>query len=190
MRCAVVIPVKAFRAAKARLAPALAPAEREALARTMATTVVRAAGALPVTIVCDDPDVRSWAEDQGASVCWSPGLGLNGAVAAGIDAVRDDGADRAAVVHADLPLASDLTTVLVGDGVLLVPDRHGDGTNVIALPTRCGFRFSYGPGSFERHRAEVARLGLPLRIHDDRTLGWDVDHPEDLDHPNGSLRPC
>lgn len=190
MPYAVVIPVKAFRAAKARLAPALAPAEREALARTMATTVVQAAGDLPVTVVCDDPDVRRWAEDQGATVCWSPGLGLNGAVAAGVASVRADGVERAAVVHADLPLARDLTTVLNGDGVLLVPDRHRDGTNVIALPTGCGFRFSYGPRSFDRHRAEAARLGLSLTIHDDRILGWDVDHPEDLDHPTGSLRPC
>lgn len=156
----------------------------------MATTVVRAAGDLPVTVVCDDPDVRRWAEGLGASVCWSPGLGLNGAVAAGLDSVREGGALRAAVVHADLPLARDLSVTLDGDGVLLVPDRHRDGTNVIALPTGCGFRFSYGPGSFDRHRAEVARLRLPLTIHGDRTLGWDVDNPEDLDHPNGSLRPC
>lgn len=189
MRIAVVIPVKAFHAAKGRLAPALGPAERADLARSMATAVVHAAGQLPVTVVCDDPDVRDWARDLGTSICWSPGLGLNGAVAAGVDQVAAEGRERAVVVHADLPLAHDLRTVIGGPGILLVPDRHGDGTNVIALPTRSGFRFAYGPGSFERHRAEAARLSLPIEIHRDDRLRWDVDNPEDLDHPSGSLRP-
>lgn len=187
MQHAVVIPVKAFGAAKARLASALEPGERAELARTMATTVVRAAGDLPVTIVCDDPAVREWAEGVGATVCWSPGLGLDGAVTAGVEAVRRSGATRAAVVHADLPFARDLGWTLDGDGVLLVPDRHRDGTNVITVPTSSGFRFAYGPRSFERHRAEAVRLGLGVRILDDSRLGWDVDNPEDLEHPTGSV---
>ena len=84
MGAAVVIPVKAFHAAKLRLAPALAPDARAVLARQMASLVVQAAGALPVTVVCDDPAVRDWAEAEGATVCWTPGLGLDGAVADGL----------------------------------------------------------------------------------------------------------
>jgi 2-phospho-L-lactate guanylyltransferase len=67
--------------------------------------------------------------------------------------------------------------------VTLVPDRHGDGTNVVVLPAGCGFRFAYGPGSFARHRAEAARLGLAVEVVHDPHLGWDVDHPADLDLP-------
>jgi 2-phospho-L-lactate guanylyltransferase len=182
VRAAVVVPVKAFRAAKARLAPALSPAERADLARTMATGVLRAAGDLPVTVVCDDDDVRTWALDLGAAVCWSPGLGLDGAVAAGVASVAAD-VDRAVVVHADLPLALDLRPVVGRHGILLVPDRHGDGTNVISLPVDCGFEFAYGPGSFRRHRAEATRLGLPVEVHADAALAWDVDVPGDLDLP-------
>ena len=55
MPAAVVIPVKAFAAAKVRLASALTPPERAALARSMAEQVVAAAGTLPVTVVCADP---------------------------------------------------------------------------------------------------------------------------------------
>ncbi len=42
-----------------------------------------------------------------------------------------------------------------------MPDRHDDGTNVIALPAALGFRFAYGPGSFRHHVAEAhdARYG-------------------------------
>ena len=65
-------------------------------------------------------------------------------------------------------------------GITLVPDRYGNGTNVIAVPAGAGFRFSYGPGSFARHRAEAERLGLPLRILDRPDLAWDIDEPGDV----------
>jgi 2-phospho-L-lactate/phosphoenolpyruvate guanylyltransferase len=185
VQAAVVVPVKAFHAAKLRLAPALSPDARAVLAREMATRVVRAAGPLPVTVVCDDEDVRAWALAAGATVHWTPGLGLDGAVHAGVDAVAAAGADRVVVAHADLPLATGLDHVVGTTGVLLVPDRWNDGTNVIALPAASGFQFSYGPGSFARHRAEAERLGLPVQIAVDQVLGWDVDVPDDLLLPGG-----
>jgi 2-phospho-L-lactate guanylyltransferase len=64
--------------------------------------------------------------------------------------------------------------------VTLVPDRREDGTTVIALPSDCGFVFSYGPGSFGRHQAEAQRLGLPTRVERSPSLSWDVDLPDDL----------
>jgi len=181
---AVVIPVKAFAAAKVRLAPALTPVERAALARSMAGLVVAAASPLSVTIVCDDEEVVSWARDLGVAVEWTPGLGLDGAVEAGVAAVARSGAERAVVAHADLPLARDLAGLLaLGEGVVLVPDRHDDGTNVAVVPTSGEFRFAYGPGSFVRHQAEAARLGVPIAVVRDPRLGWDVDRPADLDLP-------
>ncbi|MCU1496377.1 MAG: hypothetical protein JWM47_330 [Acidimicrobiales bacterium] len=185
MRAAVVIPVKAFHAAKLRLAPALTPEARAVLARQMATRVVQAAGELPVTVVCDDPSVRAWAVDVGATVCWTPGLGLDGAVQAGVESVGATGAERVVVAHADLPLATGLGHVVGRAGVLLVPDRRADGTNVIAIPARSGFRFRYGPGSFVRHRHEATRLGLAVEVVGDAALGWDVDVPDDLQLPDG-----
>ncbi|WP_421120606.1 2-phospho-L-lactate guanylyltransferase [Aquihabitans daechungensis] len=185
MQAAVVVPVKAFHAAKLRLAPALSPGARAVLAREMATRVVRAAGALPVLVVCDDEDVRSWAAEVGATPHWTPGLGLIGAVEAGVDAAAADGADRVLVAHADLPLATGLDHVVGEDGVVIVPDRWHDGTNVIAVPAASGFRFAYGPGSAERHQAEARRLGLRVEVVDDQVLGWDVDLPGDLQLPSG-----
>ncbi len=185
MHAAVVVPVKAFTAAKLRLAPALSPPDRAELAQLMATSVVRAAAPLPVVVVCDDHDVRRWALDLGAEVLWTPGLGLDGAVAAGVERVADAGFDRAVVAHGDLPLATGLAHVADGEGALIVPDRRADGTNVIALPARCGFRFAYGPGSFHRHRVEAERLGLVVTVLDDRDLSWDVDVPDDLLLPSG-----
>jgi 2-phospho-L-lactate guanylyltransferase len=185
VRVAVLIPVKAFRIAKVRLAPALGPAERAQLAEAMATHVVGAARPLPVAVVCDDAEVRAWAEDAGAGVIWTPGLGLDGAVEAGVSQLAADGFDRVVVAHGDLPLAAGLAGLGGGEGVVLVPDRRDDGTNVIALPTQAGFRFAYGPGSFSRHRAESLRLGLRLDVRRDAALGWDVDVPGDLLPPGG-----
>lgn len=183
MSAAAVVPVKAFRDAKLRLAPALDRAGRAALARQLAGVVLEAAAPLPVVVVCDDDEVRSWATAAGAEVLWCPGTGLNGAVADGVARLRRAGIEMAVVAHADLPLASSLAWIAEFPGVTLVPDRRWDGTNVMALPSSAGFVFSYGRGSFTRHRSEAVRLGLPTRIVRDRALGWDVDLPADLAWP-------
>ena len=60
--------------------------------------------------------------------------------------------------------------------------RTGSATAPTSSPSRPvpRFRFSYGPGSFARHRAEVERIGLPLHILDQPDLAWDVDEPADV----------
>jgi 2-phospho-L-lactate guanylyltransferase len=177
---AVLVPVKDFRQAKLRLAPALDGPAREQLARMMAERVVRAAAPLPVSVVCDDPDVAAWASAVGASVLSRPGRGLNGAVTDGVARLAAAGFERVVVAHGDLPLATRLAWVAGFDGVTVVPDRHDEGTNVICVPGGVGFHFAYGAGSFRRHGAEARRLGLALRVVREPQLGWDVDLPDDL----------
>jgi 2-phospho-L-lactate guanylyltransferase len=177
---AVVVPVKAFADAKHRLAAVLGPDERAALARDLATRVVRAARGLDVFVVCDDEDVATWGKELGATVLWRPAAGLNDAAAHALGAVAVAGYAQVLVAHGDLPLAGDLTVALGFDGVTLVPDRHGDGTNVLVVPTDAGFVFRYGPGSFARHLAEAHRCGLAVRVLRDAALSWDVDVPDDL----------
>jgi 2-phospho-L-lactate/phosphoenolpyruvate guanylyltransferase len=178
---AVLVPVKGFSEAKVRLAPALGPPERASLAREMATAVVRAARPLPVAVVCDDTEVAEWARGLGALVLWEPGRGLNGAVESGVEQLAAAGVARVVVAHGDLPHAAGLATIAGGDGVLLVPDRRRDGTNVAVVPSDAGFRFSYGPASFARHLAEARRLALAVDVRDDPLLAFDVDWPADLD---------
>ena len=135
-------------------------------------------------MVCDDDEVASWALDAGAGVLWKPGRGLNGAVSEGVDDLAAAEVDTVVVAHADLPHARTLAGLAQTPGVTLVPDRHDDGTNVAVVPSRAGFTFAYGPGSFARHAAEARRLDLPLRVVHDPRLAWDVDRPEDLDAPD------
>ena len=178
--CVALVPVKGFSAAKARLAPALGPSERALFARSMAEHVLGAIAPLVTAVVCDNPEVAAWAVERGALLLEEPGLGLNGAVTAGVYALAEAGADEVLVVHADLPLASGLAGLAGHDGVTLVPDRREDGTNVACVPAHAGFRFSYGPGSFRRHCDEAARLNLDLRVVHDLVLAWDVDVPADI----------
>jgi 2-phospho-L-lactate/phosphoenolpyruvate guanylyltransferase len=178
--CVVLIPVKAFGAGKARLAPTLDREGRAELSRLMATRVLEAAAPLPVAVVCDDAEVAAWAVENGAMVLPEPGRGLNGAVEAGVARLAAWGADEILVAHADLPMAHGLAHLAGFDGVTLVPDRRDDGTNVVCLPAHTSFRFAYGPGSFTRHRVEAENRGLEYRIVREPDLAWDVDIPADI----------
>jgi 2-phospho-L-lactate guanylyltransferase len=178
---AVLVPVKSFRLAKLRLARVLDEQARERLARELAEIAVSAAKGAPVYVVCDDGQVADWAVTRQATALYAPGLGLSAAVEAGVRHLAEQGFSLAVVVHADLPFVSDLSGFGSPSEVTLAPDRARDGTNVAAVPVGAGFRFSYGPGSFERHRSEAARLGLHCTIVDDLRLSSDVDVPEDLD---------
>jgi 2-phospho-L-lactate guanylyltransferase len=176
---AVVVPIRGFRVGKARLAAVLSEDERAALSRTMAAGVLEAAAPLPLIVVTSDDEVRAFALDHDATVIADPGS-LNGAARAGVDAAKADGATKAIIVHADLAKPTPFAWVGEFDGVTIVPDRHGQGTNVLALPTDAAFDFAYGEGSRARHEAEATRQGLPLRVCIDDALGWDVDEPSDL----------
>lgn len=190
MAPAVLIPIKSFDLAKGRLAETLTPTERSALAISMAAKVIAAGRPLPTWVVCDDPEVAAFATDHGSGVIWRPSRGLNAAVSDGVAFLRAEGHDSVIIAHADLPLATQLGWVADFEGITIVPDRRGDGTNVMAIPTRVPFEFKYGPGSSVAHQAEALRLGLAYRLVEDTSLGWDIDVPEDLtilDQGNGDL---
>ncbi len=176
----VLMPVKAFRAAKHRLSPVLDGAERAALARRLADRVIAAAHDLPVAVVCDDDEVAQWASDRACTVLWRPGDGLNRAVSDGVAALGEF--DRIIVAHADLAKVEDLRPLAAFAGVTLAPDRHRDGTNVLCLPAATAFEFAYGAGSFARHRAEAHRLRLSVRVVIAEQYACDIDTPADLDY--------
>lgn len=181
-RVGVVVPVRSFTDAKARLAAVLEPSVRADLARRMAERVLDAAGTMDVVVVSSAPEVREWAGERGTVVVDDPG-GLDGAAAAGCEHFREAGCTRVVVAHADLPRARSLAVLgrdLGQPVVALVPCHHDDGTNVLSIPASSPFRFAYGPGSFRRHAAEARRLGLALRVVRAPDLAIDVDAPDDL----------
>jgi len=145
----------------------------------MASTVAASAGDLPVWVVTDDHEVAAWAGSVGAEPVAVDRGGLTQSIAAAVSIARERHFERAIIAHADLPHADDLTVVR-GPGLAIAPDRRRDGSNVMSVPTDAGFRFAYGPGSFDLHVAEAARLGLQVDVIDAPGLAWDVDDPDDL----------
>lgn len=180
---AVLVPIKAFGAAKARLSGWLAAADRERLARAMAARVLAAAQPLPTFVACDDDGVAAWAEGLGAEVLWGPGLGLNRAIDQGVDAIAGKGVDHVVIAHGDLPLAESFTPLVRPGTIVLVADRHRDGTNVLSRPCDTALPAAYGPGSFARHLAAALATGAPVSVRRDPLLSIDVDTVDDCRHP-------
>lgn len=181
---AVLIPVKAFGVAKGRLRGHLTDAERVRLARWTAARVLAAAAPHVVFVACDDEEVAAWARAHGARVAWGPGLGLNGAIDAAAGDVAEAGFARVTIVHADLPDPRGVASLARGSGVVIVPDRHGDGTNVLSRPTTVALPAQYGPGSFARHLAAALGTGAAVTVRADPFLSVDIDTAADLRHPS------
>jgi 2-phospho-L-lactate/phosphoenolpyruvate guanylyltransferase len=179
----VLIPVKAFRSAKLRLAAVLDTDQRLALARWTAGRVVAAAGDLPVFVACDDDEVATWAGEHHATVLWHPGVGLNAAVSRSVEHLAGNGVEHVVVSHGDLARPTPLPALVRQGVVTLVPDRVGDGTNVIALPSSAPFTFAYGAASFTRHLTTAIDAGIAVRVVADPLLALDIDTPDDLAHP-------
>jgi 2-phospho-L-lactate guanylyltransferase len=180
---AVLIPIKAFTAAKGRLVPVLSPVERERLARWTAARVLSAAGELPVFVACDSDDVAEWAHEHGAEVLREEGQGLNGAVDHAVATLAAAGHAHVTVVHSDLPLPVPLRVFARPDRIVLVPDQRLDGTNVMSFPLSSPVPAAYGAGSFRRHLAAAMASGRSVEVVRDRFMALDIDHPADLTHP-------
>jgi 2-phospho-L-lactate guanylyltransferase len=173
-----VVPRKVSGLAKSRLAGVLGEQAR--------ATLVDAMGAHVLDVVAEVERVTSMMI-LGAPVSRAPqvtvlpdgGRGLN----AELVGVRASLAGQSIlIVHADLPLLTrtEVETLLnaaENQGAALAPDRHGRGTNALALSPHIPFTFAFGPGSLARHRAQAPP---DLQIVSLPGLALDVDEPADL----------
>lgn len=172
-------------AAKSRLAEVLDPRERSALALAMLTDVVRAtsqAGLAGTIAVLDRP-----APIPGIRLVPDPDRGLDRAVEAGVSAAADAGATIVLVLPGDIPLVSphDLRELLglariASRTVVVATDRHGTGTNALALRPPGVVAPAFGPGSAERHLTAAAAAGAVARRVELAGISLDIDTPMDL----------
>lgn len=181
----MLVPIKAFRHAKGRLAGVYRPDERARLARAMAARVLSAALPMPTFVACDDDTVAEWASAHDAEVLWTPGLGLNGAIEHGVEVIAGKGFDHVIVSHGDLPLAKHFEHLCRPGTVTLVPDHRFDGTNVQARPTD-RFTARYGAGSFRAHLRDALAGPHLARVVVDPHLAADVDTVDDLRRQPGT----
>jgi 2-phospho-L-lactate/phosphoenolpyruvate guanylyltransferase len=173
-----LVPLKPPALRKGRLAERLTPEERERLSGHLFERTVAVLGAVPAIgalhlLSIDRPDgwTAGWHRDEGRGL--NPELeGVRAALGAG----------PLLVIHADLPLVApeDVAALLEraeDQGAAIAPDRHGEGTNAVALARAPDFCFAFGLGSYALHRAQA---GAAARV-DRPGLALDCDTPDDLD---------
>jgi len=191
VRTAAVLPVKSFAKAKQRLGDAVGGGDREELAAAMVGDVLAALARVPqideVIVVTAEPLAARAAEKAGVSVVDDPEeRGQSAAANRGIDAALASGAQRALLVPGDCPAVDpDEVGRLLGraddePSVVIVPDRHGSGTNALLLTPPGAVAPSFGAGSFARHAAQARAAGATVKVCDLPSLGLDVDTPDDL----------
>lgn len=173
----VVIPFKGTGDCKSRLAAHLTASERDDLSQKMLLHVAQAVAAVQNThvVLLSPAPIEGWAHEWVSDA----GAGLNAALQ---QARRDADAHPFAIFHADLPRLdfTDVATLLAEaekHGCALAPDRHGSGTNALAIADKRPFDFGFGANSFPYHLREAGSDVAIVRRHG---LALDVDTPQDL----------
>ncbi len=189
MRTAAILPVKSFPLAKQRLGESVADSLRAHLARAMVGDVLSALRdcvAIDATIVVTrEPAVVAAARYIGAIVVEdSAEAGQSAAAALGLERALQEGFERALCVPGDCPTLdpSELVKLLAGETreVVIVPDRHGSGTNGLLLAPPDALSPSFGPDSRARHEQLARDVGVRWRISQPASLLLDIDTGEDL----------
>ena len=197
MGTAAILPVKRFDQAKQRLGDALGAATRAALAAAMFADVLaqvqRAEVIDNVLVVSGEPDVQKLAGDAGATVIDDPAeKGQSHAALTGLARAAAKNFERALLVPGDCPLVhpAELDLLVRGSaaGVVIVPDRHGSGTNALLLDPTGPFEPKFGPGSLARHVEQAVEKRLEHAVTSVPSLGLDVDTGDDLEQLVAALQ--
>ena len=191
MRNAAILPVKSFAQAKRRLGLELAANDRRALVEAMFADALVALGRVAalerVIVVSGDHVAQRIAAGYGANVVEDDERGHNTAAARGIHFALEQGIERALLVPGDCPMLAprDIEALLAHPGgarsALIVPDRHGTGTNALLLTPPDVLAPSFGPDSRRRHMNDAQANGVPAEVVELDSLGLDVDTPDDLE---------
>lgn len=188
MTTLAILPVKGFGQAKTRLRERVPDGPRAGLAQAMVRDVLSVLGRVEgldgVIVVTAEPVAAELARAAGAEVVHDPAeAGQSAAVALGVARALERGADRVLAVPGDCPALDpgELAGLLsAAEAIVVVPDRHGSGTNALLLAPPTAMAPSFGPGSRERHEAAARASGLPWAVREVPGLGMDADTPEDL----------
>jgi 2-phospho-L-lactate guanylyltransferase len=190
MTTVAILPVNSFGEAKQRLAHELRPTPRRALAVAMFSDVLvalrRTASIDQVLVVSGDNGAQQIAGGYGAGVLDDQRRGHSAATLLGITHAMQSGARRVLLVPGDCPLLDPdelegLLSRRVGpSSALIIPDRHGTGTNALLLTPPDSLEPSFGPGSCERHAAGARAQGTAHEVVYVPSLALDIDTREDL----------
>ena len=165
-----ILPVKRFGIAKVRLGDELSGGTRRALAEAMVTDVLmalrRTSRVSEVVLVTSEPAAEAIGRGYGANVLVDDREdGQSAATLIGIAYALEAGIPRVLLVPGDTPALdpAELDALLdrpaTGRSVVVVPDRHGTGTNALLLTPPDVIEPAFGPDSRGEARAGRGRCG-------------------------------
>jgi 2-phospho-L-lactate guanylyltransferase len=182
MRTIAVLPVKRFGRAKQRLTGGFP--DRPGLAAAMVADVLDALAQVPELDQVIVVTAQAVSADTTVTIVHDPvEAGQSAAAARGIEAAVERGAERVLLVPGDCPSLNpaEVSALLaVSADVVIVPDRHGTGTNSLLLTPPDVMAPAFGEGSFDRHRGLALAAGASFHVAAAGSLELDVDTPDDL----------
>ena len=199
MRTAAILPVKRFADAKRRLGATITDPLRRRLAQAMVEDVLVAldltAAVERTIVVTSEPAIARQARALAALVLEdTASAGQSAAVMLGVARALAEGFARVLCVPGDCPALEhgELDALLGARAasareVLIVPDRHGTGTNGLLLTPADVIAPSFGPHSCARHRSLAEAAGATWRLAHPPSLLLDVDTGADLTVLRGRL---
>jgi 2-phospho-L-lactate guanylyltransferase len=172
-----------------RLDGALGAADRKRLAEALfidlITKLPRSSNIDDGLVVTADPSVSRQARWLSCEVLEQPeDAGHSQAAIAGAEWAKDAGVDRVAMLAADCPLLDveelDRHLGRTPQAALIVPDRHGTGTNALVLSPPDAIEPAFGLESCSRHISRARAAGIGFSLERVESLEMDLDTPEDM----------
>jgi 2-phospho-L-lactate guanylyltransferase len=186
-----VIPVKPLNRAKSRLARTLKAPTGAALVRSIFSRTLDVIAQVEringVIVVSRDLTILELARPRNAITLMESDSGLNPAITQAAHWAARHHARSVIVIPVDLPLitAADLDKMIDRAEeercIVIAPDRHEDGTNVLLVRPPDAIHFAYGASSFNAHRAQAIERGLIVHEYRSPTTAFDIDVPDDLE---------
>jgi 2-phospho-L-lactate/phosphoenolpyruvate guanylyltransferase len=184
-----IVPVKGLSVANGRLDGILSAAERNRLAESLFLDLILK---LPRSRCVDDILVVTADESIARHARWFGHMvlvqdadeGHSEAAAAGAHAAMVEGAERVAMLPVDCPMLDvEELDARIGRSprtALIVPDRHGTGTNALVLTPPDVFIPVFGPESCARHVSRARAAGISFALEKIDSMAIDLDTPEDF----------
>src|SRR3954449_701039 len=183
-----IVAVKGLSVANGRLDGTLSEDERNRLAEALFLDLIvklpRSRCIDDVLIVTADASIARQARWFGHQILLQEAdEGHSEAASAGARAAMANGAQRVAMLPVDCPMLD--TAELdahIGRSprtVLIIPDRHGTGTNGLVLAPPDIFLPAFGPESCSRHVSRARAAGISFALEAVDSMGLDLDTPED-----------
>ena len=185
-----ILPIKRFDRAKQRLRKGLAQAAVSELVQTMFEDVLssleRTRELEQILVVTSDPQAKLIAREHDATVIDDDERGHNTAAQRGVAHALAANAQRALLVPGDCPLLDPeeldalISRPVPTPSALIVPDRHGTGTNALLLTPPDAIEPSFGPDSCARHERTARGAGVTAEVVPVPSLALDIDTPDDF----------